>query len=52
MFRQGMPLGPSMPFLFNVLLIELQILELSGNNITSIMSLRLSSFSMLKHLSL
>jgi len=36
----------------DALLVEFQVLELSGNNIVSIMSLRLSSFPMLKHLCL
>lgn len=44
--------GLSLKMSSNVLLMELQVLELSGNNIISIMSLRLSSFPMLKHLSL
>lgn len=44
--------GLSLTMSSNVLLMGLQVLELSGNNIISIMSLRLSSFPMLKHLSL
>ncbi|KAG0570673.1 hypothetical protein KC19_6G179500 [Ceratodon purpureus] len=49
--RQGKTVN-SVPSTSRPGLESLEVLELSGNNITSIMSLRLSSFPVLKHLSL